>query len=521
MNWESPHVHPLELTPNGTRLLAINTPDARLEVFDTTGPRLVKLHDVPVGLDPVSVRARTNDEVRVVNHVSDSVSVISLSTANVIATFKTDDEPADVVFAGSPQRAFVSCSQVNTIQVFDFGAAPDGTLDVAVIDATAQVRAEAELARQRTTLATTASMLELVVNQMTAIYWIVDRDLRIVEAGGAVAALFRRPPSWFLGRPIGELRGFEPGSDDPAAMHRRAIAGETVRYAAEWRRKHLLTTVCPHRHDGVIVGAIGTCIDVTVHRALEARMVEAQRAEALGVLAGGVAHDLNNLLAAILGNVELAQRALPAGAERAPLDNIQQASLRAGELLEQLLANAGPATPAPIRLSARRIVDDLIRISSVTWTTAVRVEVDVGRDLVLRGAAAQLRQVLLNLLGNAREALGARGGRISIHGGYRRVDGAADPDDVITAPAGSYVVLAVADDGPGIAREVRRRMFEPFFTTKATGHGLGLAAVAGILRAAGGGLRVRWGETLVIRFDGAYSPTEHTPGFYVDIGHVF
>ena len=127
VNWESPHVHPLELTPDGTRLLAINTPDARLEVFDTTGPRLVKLHDVPVGLDPVSVRARTNDEVWVVNHVSDSVSVISLSTANVIATFKTDDEPADVVFAGSPQRAFVSCSQSNTVQVFDpanWGASP-------------------------------------------------------------------------------------------------------------------------------------------------------------------------------------------------------------------------------------------------------------------------------------------------------------------------------------------------------------------------------------------------------------
>lgn len=119
VNWEDPHVHPLDMTPDGTRLLAVNTPDATLEVFDTTGPKLVRLFSVPVGIDPVTVRARTNDEVWVVNHISDSVSIVKLSTRNVVDTIKTDDEPADVVFAGSPQRAFVSCSQVNKIQVFD------------------------------------------------------------------------------------------------------------------------------------------------------------------------------------------------------------------------------------------------------------------------------------------------------------------------------------------------------------------------------------------------------------------
>lgn len=119
VNWEVPHVHPLDLTPDGTRLLAVNTADARLEVFDTTGPKLARLFDVPVGIDPVSVRARTNDEVWVVNHISDSVSIVRLSTRNVVDTITTADEPADVVFAGAPERAFVSCSQVNTIQVFD------------------------------------------------------------------------------------------------------------------------------------------------------------------------------------------------------------------------------------------------------------------------------------------------------------------------------------------------------------------------------------------------------------------
>jgi YVTN family beta-propeller protein len=119
VNWETPHVSPLGMTPDGALLLVVNTPDSRLEVFDLTGPALVRLPDVPVGLDPVSVRARTNSEAWVVNHVSDSVSIVDLPTGRVRATLLTDDEPCDVVFAGSPQRAFVSCSQANTVLVFD------------------------------------------------------------------------------------------------------------------------------------------------------------------------------------------------------------------------------------------------------------------------------------------------------------------------------------------------------------------------------------------------------------------
>ncbi|MCH7703864.1 MAG: hypothetical protein IIB61_02030 [Planctomycetes bacterium] len=119
INWETPHVHPLELTPSGSLLLAVNTPDARLEVFDVTTGMPVHVGAIPVGLDPVAVRARTNSEVWVVNHISDTVSIVDLTTMNVVATLHTADEPADVVFAGSGGRAFVSCSQANRVQVFD------------------------------------------------------------------------------------------------------------------------------------------------------------------------------------------------------------------------------------------------------------------------------------------------------------------------------------------------------------------------------------------------------------------
>jgi two-component system, cell cycle sensor histidine kinase and response regulator CckA len=386
----------------------------------------------------------------------------------------------------------------------------DASFDVSVVDVTALARADQELAHQRAALATAATMLDLVVNQMTAVYWIVDRDLRLVRTGGAMREVLGYAPGRFIGMTVEQTYQVEPGSVDPTVMHRRALAGETVRYATVYRKKHLLTTVCPDRRDGVIVGAIGTCIDVTSHHLLESRMVDAQRAESLGVLAGGLAHDLNNLLVAIQGNVELALREPPSDPRRGPLDNIRQASMRAGELIEQLLAYAGHGAAVTTRVSASRVIDELLRISAATMPANVTIDVDVARDLVLRGDPSQIRQVLLNLIANARDALGTRGGRIKVTGGHVRHDGASHGDDVVTAAAGSYVVLAVADDGPGIERQVRRRIFEPFFTTKPTGHGLGLAAVLAIMRSHGGGLRVTTAPGGGARFEARW-PSVATP----------
>ncbi len=128
VNFESPHVHPLDRTPDGQTLLACNTSACRVEVFSIGGGgMLTESGSVPVGLDPVAVRARTNTEVWVVNQVSDTVSIVDLGTMNVVRTLVTQDEPCDVVFAGTPQRAFVSCQGTNTVLVFDpanLGAAP-------------------------------------------------------------------------------------------------------------------------------------------------------------------------------------------------------------------------------------------------------------------------------------------------------------------------------------------------------------------------------------------------------------
>ena len=119
VNFETPHVRPLTLTPNEQYLIAVNTPDNRLEIFEIANGTPVHAGSIPVGLDPVSVSARANGEVWVVNHLSDSISIVDLSTLRVKATLATDDEPCDVVFAGQPEKAFVSCSRGDTILVFN------------------------------------------------------------------------------------------------------------------------------------------------------------------------------------------------------------------------------------------------------------------------------------------------------------------------------------------------------------------------------------------------------------------
>jgi DNA-binding beta-propeller fold protein YncE len=118
-NWETAPVHPVALSPDGTKLVVCNLPDNRLEVFDVTSGKPVPSGSIPVGLDPVTVRFRTATELWVANYISDSVSIVDLPSMRVVNSITTSNEPSDIVFAGIPQRAFVSCGQPNLVQVFN------------------------------------------------------------------------------------------------------------------------------------------------------------------------------------------------------------------------------------------------------------------------------------------------------------------------------------------------------------------------------------------------------------------
>ncbi|MHC5018534.1 MAG: PAS domain-containing hybrid sensor histidine kinase/response regulator [Planctomycetota bacterium] len=234
--------------------------------------------------------------------------------------------------------------------------------------------------------------------------------------------------------------------------------------------------------------SIVTCFDITDRKRLERQMLHTQKLESLGVLAGGIAHDFNNLLVSMLGNASLALEELPPdSAAQYSVAQIEKAAVRASELTNQLLAYAGKGTlrREPTDLAA------LVTEMGQLLETAVgrRGTIALGCDPTAPAIEAdpgQLRQVVMNLITNAADALGDGGGTISIRTGVASYAG-ADPDPegrwIAAPPApGRYVFLEVADSGAGMDDSTRARIFDPFFTTKVTGHGLGLAAVLGIVR---------------------------------------
>jgi PAS domain S-box-containing protein len=402
--------------------------------------------------------------------------------ARLIAKFL----PAGVV-EGAPVQWKTRYGRRLTVQVWGHVVETEqGTsFDASIVDIT-------ERDAQREELERTATTLGLVMRQMPALYWVVDRDLRITRTGGAVLEVLGYPPDKFLGITLDAVQRAEPASGDPIAYHRRALQGETLSYDNEYRGKQLSVTLAPYRSaDGSIAGVIGTSIDVTASRQLERRIVDAQRAESLGVLAGGLAHDFNNLLVAVLGNADLALREVPRGTPgRAAIENIRDAGLRAAELTDQLLAYAGRGGAGTMRVQPSSIVDELLRITAPSLSPKIAVSVEIPANVYVLADPAQVRQVLLNLIANAQDAIGDRSGTITITAAQIEHHGTPHPDDILTASAGNYVLIEVGDDGLGMDRETRRHVFEPFFTTKQTGHGLGLAAVLGIVRAHGGGLRL-------------------------------
>jgi PAS domain S-box-containing protein len=247
--------------------------------------------------------------------------------------------------------------------------------------------------------------------------------------------------------------------------------------------------------DGIVVNARDVTERVRAEEALrlsEARLRQAHKMEAIGRLAGGIAHDFNNVLTAIYGYADLLLEAFePGDQRRADVEEIRKSAERAATLTRQLLAFSRQSMVQPQVLDLNAVVGEVKRMLSRLVGTDIETTFEPQPDLwPIRVDKGQVEQILMNLGGNARDAM-PEGGSLRIRTENRSVS--AETADALPGLApGDYVVLTVTDTGVGMPESVRRHIFEPFFTTKEQGQGtgLGLATVYGIVKQSGGGIYV-------------------------------
>jgi signal transduction histidine kinase len=216
---------------------------------------------------------------------------------------------------------------------------------------------------------------------------------------------------------------------------------------------------------------------------LESQLLHSQKLEALGTLAGGVAHDLNNTLVPIMALTKMTAAKLPEGSQaRRNLDRVIEASTRARDLVQQIVAFSRKDTVPRQKLDLAPLVQEALGLLRASIPATIRFDAAIAPTAPLFGDRGQLHQVLINLVTNAAQAIGDRTGAIAVAlTVLPPVAGAAD-----------HMLLAVKDDGCGMDEATSRRIFDPFFTTKAVGEGtgLGLSVAHGIVAAHGGRIEV-------------------------------
>jgi PAS domain S-box-containing protein len=338
----------------------------------------------------------------------------------------------------------------------------------------------------------------------------LDAERRIAYVNPAVEKTFGIEAAAWIGQDIGLVVKSVCHPDDQerndAAMAELLASGRPVRlmnrvrrHDGEWRWLETHGRHFSTRDDVLHFVVISRDItqqifDAAAQRAHADRLQEVGRLRSLETLAQGVAHDFNNLLVGVLGNLELTLADGRVPASLVPcLEDARTAGLRAAELVVQLLTFSGLSPRRNEQLDLAELVARLLPDlrASTPAHAAIHAALMPGLPRV-EGDAAQLRQVVVNLVLNAGDAIAERGGKIELSLRAARPERAAGAWWIVEGdlPTGPSIVLEVIDDGPGIDDAVGRRIFEPFFSTKFLGRGLGLAAALGIVRAHGGAITV-------------------------------
>jgi two-component system, cell cycle sensor histidine kinase and response regulator CckA len=277
--------------------------------------------------------------------------------------------------------------------------------------------------------------------------------------------------------------------------YRRCLeAGQVITYDDELNfpsgRRYFHSNLIPVKNaTGSIHRIIGACIDVTDLKRTQEEALAKQNLESLGVLASGIAHDFNNLLGGISALAELIEEDLDATS--APCEGIQKikgAAIRGAEIVRELMVYAGQDQSRFVEaVDVSRLVEDMLELLKVSISKHAALKRDLAGDLPpVSGHAPKIRQVVMNLVINASEAIGEKHGAITLTTAHVRSDRDACPDWAADILQGDYVRLEVSDTGCGITEEAAAKIFDPFFSTKFAGRGMGLAVVKGIVREHGG-----------------------------------
>ncbi len=329
---------------------------------------------------------------------------------------------------------------------------------------------------------------------------------------------------------VGELTGLVLGDsitdapETPEPSHRAAFgrawadrdrAGGATVYSSDGPEEANAPIVVRLTADVGGDGYLGTVHAVMRPEDIDRRSLRAQKMETLGALAGGVAHDFNNLLAAIIGNSELAGTALATDPDRAAghLEKIDIAAEQARDLCDQLLRFTSSASFAPSAFDLSDLVLEMTDLLRVAVSKTARIDLDLAEGLPpVAGDPTQVRQVVLNVLTNASEALQDVPGTISLVTSSRHYsqDELRSCSLAEELDEGEYVALAVSDDGCGMDPDAVPSIFQAYYTTKPSGHGLGMAVVGAIMRAHRGAVDIRTeldaGTTVTLLFPATPGP---------------
>ena len=331
--------------------------------------------------------------------------------------------------------------------------------------------------------------LGVMVEKMPAVLWTTDTELRFTSSVGAGLEALNLKPNQVVGMPLSEY--FR--TDDPAfvaiASHLKALTGEMVTYEVELRKRVFESHVQPlYSSEGELLGVIGVALDITDRKVLADQLRQSQKMLAVGELAGGVAHDFNNLMMVLKGHAEMLMDSLT---DTSPLrhnvEQIEKAAERAAGLTRQLLAFSRKQVLQPRVLDLNEVAGGMIQMFSRVIGANIEMAFLPGRQLGrVKADPGQMEQVLLNLVVNARDAM-PDGGRLTIETSNVELDESYGAQHA-GMQAGHWVMMTVSDTGHGMDAETQARIFEPFFTTKAQGKGtgLGLATVYGVVKQSGG-----------------------------------